>query len=290
MLHGWNEARNYFYSLAVVNGDGQNFKNADNDFDWMGRAWIAPFSFTGPGPLHDIELGASFWTGNRDNTLPPTAQTTQAGLTFFNTGSFSTTPAGATAAETVQLRQNGRMNAFAGELNAPVAHKYGVRGEFVWKHSPLSEEMVGGNGAATMNLGGADLRGYSAYGEVWAWVLGDDTIIGDQQGLEPYLRYGGFKVRPPQDGVMLALRYEHLDESLSESSTAMMLALGNKAVGKTVVDSGELGVNYWHSKRFRATFNYVLNHFDRGAGASATLKGFASAWEQELLFRLAVAL
>jgi hypothetical protein len=43
------------------------------------------------------------------------------------------------AAETLQLRQVGRMNSFAGEVNAPVNHRYGVRGELVWKHSPLSE-------------------------------------------------------------------------------------------------------------------------------------------------------
>lgn len=290
MLYGFNEEKNFHYSLALVNGDGQNFKNADNDFDWMGRAWVAPFSFIGPGPLHDVEIGGSFWTGNRNNTLPPTAQTTQGGFTFFNTASFSTTPAGTTTAETVQLRQVGRMNAFAFELNAPVAHKWGVRGELVWKHSPLSEEMINSSGASTMNLAGAELRGYSAYGEAWVWLLGDDTIIGDQQGLEPFLRYTTFKVRPVQDGLMLAARYEHLDENLTEDAPPPMLSPANKAVGKTVVDVGELGINYWHSKRFRATFNYVLNHFDRGADASATLKGFASSWEQEFLFRMAVAL
>ena len=290
MLHGYNEEKNFYYSVAVVNGDGQNFKNADNEFDWMGRAWVAPFSFAGKGPLHDIEIGGSLWSGDRHNTLPPTAQTTQGGLTFFNTSSFSTTPAGATAAETVQLRQVGRMNAFAAEINAPVDHKYGVRGEFVWKHSPLAQEVIGGNGASTMNLGGADLRGYSAYGEAWYWLLGDDTIIGDQQGVEPFLRYSTFKVRPVQDGVMLAVRYEHLDENLTADDNTPTLTPGNKAVGKTIVDSGELGVNYWHSKRFRATFNYVVNHFGQGSDASATLMGFASPWEQEFLFRLAVAL
>ena len=62
------------------------------------------------------------------------------------------------------------------------------------------------------------------------------------------------------------------------------------ALGKTIVDSGELGVNYWHSKRFRATFNYVVNHFGRGATPTAPLKSLTSPWEQEFLFRLAVAL
>jgi hypothetical protein len=62
------------------------------------------------------------------------------------------------------------------------------------------------------------------------------------------------------------------------------------ALGKTIVDSGELGVNYWHSKRFRATFNYVVNHFGQGSDANGTLTALTSPWEQEFLFRLAVAL
>ena len=53
----------------------------------------------------------------------------------------------------MQLRQVGRMNAAAGEINAPIDHKYGVRGEFVWRHSPLSEETIASSGASTMDLG-----------------------------------------------------------------------------------------------------------------------------------------
>jgi len=246
---------------------------------------VAPFSLPGEGPLHDVTIGASFWTGNRSNTLPLATQTTQGGFAFLNMSSFTAT-SGATTT-TYQLRQVGRLNSFAVELNAPIAHKYGLRGELVWRHSPLAEETIGSNGSGMLQAGvaGADLRGSSFYGEVFAWLLGDDKIIGDQQGLEPFMRYGKFGVTPVRDGVMLALRYEHLDETLSSPNTK-----GSQAVGRTVVDSGELGVNYWHSKRFRLTFNYVVNHFGRGDDATALLKGLTSPWERELLFRLAIAL
>ena len=72
----------------------------------MGRAWVAPFSFSGPGPLHDVEIGGSLWTGDRANTLAPTSQTTQAGFTFLNFGQFTTTYNG-TANTAMQLRQVG---------------------------------------------------------------------------------------------------------------------------------------------------------------------------------------
>jgi phosphate-selective porin len=289
MLHGFNEDRNFYYSIGAFNGDGQNFKNADNHFDLMGRAWVAPLSFVGNELLHDVEIGASFWTGERSNTLAPPAQTTQGGFTFFNTAAFTATPTGATAAESIQLRQVGRLNAFAGELNVPIAHKLGVRGELVWKHSPLSEENIASNGTGTI-LGGADLRGYSYYGEGWIWVLGDDRIIGDQQGLGAYTRYKKFGVRPIQDGLMVAARYEHLEENLTEDTISAALNLGNKAIGQTKVDSAEVGINYWHSKRFRATFNYVLNHFGGTAPFITNAMTFPSRYEHELLFRLAVAL
>lgn len=285
MVHGFNDERFFYYSIGTFNGDGQNFKNADSHFDWMGRAWFAPLALAGAGPLHDVEIGASFWTGERANTLAPAAQNTQAGFTFFNTAAFSATPTGATSAQSIQLRQNGRLNAFAIEVNAPVAHKYGLRGEFVWRHSPLSEEMIASNGTGTV-LGGADLKGYSLYGQAWVWLLGDDRIIGDQQAVGGFSRYAKFGVRRIQNGLVLLLRYEHLDETLTEDPTAAALNLGNKSVGRTKVDSGELGINYWHSRRYRATFNYVVNHF---GGNAPFITGLPSAYEQEILFRLAVA-
>ena len=88
MLHGFNDERNFYYSLGVFNGDGQNFKNADDrlrrDGAGLGRAVVVQ----GEGPLHDVEIGGSFWTGNRGNTLAPANQTTQGGFTFLNFAQF----------------------------------------------------------------------------------------------------------------------------------------------------------------------------------------------------------
>jgi hypothetical protein len=287
MVHGFNDQRNYYYSVGVFNGDGQNFKNADDQADWMGRAWIAPFSFVGEGPLHDVEIGGSFWTGDRSNTLAPTSQTTQGGFTFWSNAAFNYTPMGG-AAESIQLRQVGRLKAYAGEINAPIDHKYGVRGEFIWKDSPLSADNVASSGTGTI-IGGADLKGYSMYGEAWFWLLGDDRILGDQQGLEPFSRYRKFGVKPVQNGLMVAFRYEHLDEDLTADADVNGLGgvLGVANGTKTKVDAYELGLNYWRSKRFRATVNGVLNHF---GGDTALIRGLASKNEQELLFRLAIAL
>jgi len=89
---------------------------------------------------------------------------------------------------------------------------------------------------------------------------------------------------------MVAARFEYLNEDVTEDADTAALMLGSSAVGKTKLTSYELGANYWRSKRFRASFNYVLNHFDRSAGATPFLAALPSANEQEFLFRLAVAL
>jgi phosphate-selective porin len=282
MLHGYNDAKNFHYSAGYFNGDGQNFRNPDTNFDFMARAWVAPASFIGEGPLHDITVGGSYWTGNRSNTLPLPNQTTQGGFTFLSFSQFNQ----GMPAVAEQFRQVGRQYSAAGELNAPIDHKFGARYEIVWKHNPLSIDTIASNGAGTIQ-GGADLRGYSMYGQLWFWVLGDDRIIGDQQGLEPFPRYKKFGVKPPQQGVMLTTRLEYLNEKLDLDPNVAAMMLSSSAIGTTKVTSWELGVNYWRSKRFRATFNYVLNHF---GGDTPLIKGLKSKNEQEFLFRLGIAL
>ena len=285
MLHGFNGAKNFHYSVGVFNGDGQNFRNADQRFDTIGRAWVAPLSFMGPGPLADVTVGGSFWTGDRNNTLAPANQSTMAGFTFLSFAPTNLTVNGM-ANTPVQLRQVGRMKAFAGELNAPIAHKFGLRGEFVWKRNPLSEESIAANGTGTI-LGGANLKGWSSYGELWFWALGDDRIIGDQQAIGALPGFKKFGVKPVQDGVMLALRFEYLNEDVTEEADAAALMLGNRAVGKTKVLSLQAGVNYWHSKRFRASFNYGFNRF---TGTTPQITSLANPNVHEFLMRLAVAL
>jgi len=169
----------------------------------------------------------------------------------------------------------------------PVDHRYGVRGELVWRHSSYQEANVS-SPASPKFLTPADLRGWSAYGEAWLWLIGDDTIIGDQQGLEPFPRYGHFGVRPPRRGLMVAFRYERLEEALSQpAGSPELVGLPNPAQGQTKLSVYELGINAWLSKRYRFTFNYLLNRF---GGDTPYLRSLTSMTEQEFLFRFGIAL
>jgi hypothetical protein len=299
MLHGTNDARNYYYSASILNGDGQNFKNLDNSFDVMARAWVAPASFLGEGPLHDITVGGSYWTGNRNFANPLANQTTPGGFKIFDASLPKL------GMDTATLNQQGRQHTYAFEVNAPIAHKFGVRWEFVHKNQPLSA--IDTTMGPTSIAAGLHLKGWSQYFEAWGWVFGDDRIIGEP-GMQMPTRYKKFGVKPPQHGLMIAARLEFLDETLSADDAGGpvgLLTVKPNSYGKTKVTSFTLGANYWISKRFRLSGNWTLNDFGGdtnyvtcpasmmpdSCGGAKGLKGLGNAkTEQEFAFRFAIAL
>jgi hypothetical protein len=289
MLHGILPDKVAYYSLAVLNGDGQNFKNVDSKFDFMGRAWVAPFALAGEKSLEDIAVGGSVWLGDRgDNGLRVASQTTQGGFAFLDNAWKLAPATGSPAGQSVELHQHGSLQAFAFELNAPIAHKYGVRFETIYKKQDLAvTDAVSAAGGTFKSLTGGQLDGWGTYGEAWIWLVGDDTIL-PPGGLQLPTRLKKFETKAPRDGVMVAARIDHLDENIALDQGLSV----DKVSGKRRVTAYELGVNYWYSKRFRATFNYVLNHFDQDDKAfndvRAKLGGHSD--EHEFLFRLAVAL
>jgi hypothetical protein len=285
MLHGTNPERNYYYSAAVLNGDGQNFRNLDNSFDLMARAWISPTSFMGEGPLHDITVGGSYWTGNRTFANPLANQSTAGGFKILDA---SLPKLGMDAAS---LNQQGRHHHWALEVNAPIDHRFGVRWELVHKDQPLSA--IDTTMGPTSIAAGLHLKGWSTYGEAWAWVMGDDRIIGEP-GMQLPTRLKKFGAKAPQHGLMVAARLEMLDEKLTaDDPTGVIgtLAAPPAGVGETKLTSFTLGANYWISKRFRFTGNWTLNHFGGDTSYVTGAKTLGNAKnEQEFSFRLAIAL
>ena len=285
MVHGLPLAnKSVYYSLGVFNGDGLNFRNVDENLDFIGRAWVAPFAFANVEGLNAITVGGSVWAGKRGASgLALAAQTTQGGFRFGDPR--WTLPDAKTPAE---LHQLGNLKAYAFELNIPVAHRFGFRFEYVRKQQALAEDDISATAAGKLTtLGSAQLDGWSAYGEAWGWVLGDDRIIGDP-GLQMPTRLRKFKVATPRHGLMLAARLDNLKQTITTDTPA----LKDPSVGTIHVVSPELGVNYWYTKRFRATFNYGLNLLkgDTGTIKRAITRNGESAAEHEFMIRLGVAL
>ena len=293
MVNGLLADKAVYYSLGVFNGDSQNFRNVDNYADVMGRAWVAPLRLAHVAALDAAEVGGSFWAGPRGgNGSILNTFSTQGGFNFTSSkGSFGM------AATPFELHQHGTLTEYAIEADIPIMHKYGLRFEYVNKQQDLDLDDATKAASGTLVINGhAKLDGWSMYGEAWVWVVGDDTIIG-APGLQLPPRYKKFGVKPPVHGVMIAARLERLDMNIT-STDAMPNAFGIGSVGtnasnsETAITSAELGVNYWYSKRFRATFNYVYNLLDGNTAQykKAKTTNGGNDDEHELLFRLAVAL
>jgi phosphate-selective porin OprO/OprP len=293
MIHGYDRGGRFLYSYGVFDGDGPGRLNLDHQFDSIGRAWLAPFAFAsggegeaGGGPLRNLAVGGSFWLGDRENTLPLAAQTTQGGEPFADYSSYTATPTGTNGLRTVQLRQVGLLRAIAGEIDVPVRHRFDARAEVVWRHSPLSEVDVTDPNARVI-LGGANLIAWAGYAQLSFWLMGDDRVIGERAGVEPFVPRLRTPVWRPARGLMIALRGERVIEHLSYESDAASRGLVDPTVGATRVTSLQVGVNYWESRRFRATVNYAFYHFD---GDTLYVQQLASPNAHEIAFRLAVAL
>lgn len=281
MVQGRDWARRFGGALGLGSGDGLG--TFAGHVDVMARAWIAPFAFVGPEELRAIHVGASVWTGDRDNRLPLATQTTQSGFAFMHprwNWNFlgGDIPMG--------LFQDGRQNTVAGELSLPFFDKVGFRSEVIWKRQELSVVQVPRPFMpAAVSVGGAMLRGWSTYGELWWWAVGDARIAGisaGRQGAQPFL--GSYPTRDvPRQGLMFAVRLEYLTETLTEDARATAAMTSIPVLGRTGVTSFGAVASYWQTRNFRATLSYTLNQF---SGTSPTISGLRDTREHEVILRL----
>jgi hypothetical protein len=282
MLHGSDERRRFYYSAGLFNGEGANFRNIDNQFDLIGRGFVAPLGLLNVERLRDITIGGSFWRGRHLNGLALASQSTSGGFRFFNP---RWTTGRGTEPTSVELHQHGRMFAYAAELDAPLSRRFGLRGEYISKHQQLSEDDIGLAGSGTLqSLGNATLDSVGAYGEAWFWVVGDSDLL-PRPGMELPVRLVSVVDGVAADGLMLAARFEFLKEDLRSDNPA----IADPNTATTRVLSGALGANYWYSKRFRFSANYVLNLF-RGTSENIRVVIAATPIVHEFLLRLAIAL
>ena len=284
MVHGTNPTRNFYYSAAVLNGEGPAVTGASGHVDVMARAWVAPFSFRAPGFLRDVTLGGSAWTGERSGEVALQAQSTQGGYVFLTPILWWMSG----RMEPLALRQQGRVEAGALELNAPFAHRFGARFEWIAKRQPLAAFDTS-NPTRPSIAGGASLSGWAGYAEIWGWVLGSDRLLGAvaAPGLELPVRYSDLRDANARGGLMLSARVDHIEEALAANANATAAGVGIGSVGQTRLTAFTLGGSYWYTRRVRLMVNYVVNRFD---GVTPWLNGLGGKKEQEVLGRLALAL
>jgi hypothetical protein len=269
----------FYYSGGVFNGDGPDFRNFDNQVDAIGRGTVAPFAGH-EGPFRRLSLGGSGWFGRHVLGPPFPTQATAGGVPFLNPA-WTT---GQQPARTYELRENGYLVAFAGELSLPLGPRFGLRGEGVFKQQQLAESEVVTGTTPVSAAGNATLTGISGYGEMWFWLAGDERML-PAPGLQLPARTDKRYRRAFDDGLMLALRGEFIKEDLTTSQPT----LGDPTRATTRVISGTAGANYWRGAFARISLNYVVNLW---SGTSETIKALHAqeVLEHELLVRFAISL
>jgi hypothetical protein len=278
MLHGLLGNGVLYYSGGVFNGDGPDFRNFDNQPDAIGRVVVSPFA-GGNGAFRRLALGGSGWFGR--HILGPAfpVQATPGGQRFLAPTWTTGQPA-----RTLELRENGNVAAFGGELTIPFGTRFGLRGEAIYKQQQLAEVDASMANAPVTVLGSANLKGLSSYGEMWLWLAGDERML-PAPGLQLPNRIERRYRRAFEDGLMLAVRGEFIKEDLTTNQPT----LGDPTRATTRVVSGTAGANYWRGSFARFSINYVLNVW---SGTSETVKALRAQgmFEHELLLRFATSL
>jgi len=278
MVHGLLGDGLFYYSGGAFNGDGPDFRNFDNQIDAIGRATVSPFA-GGDGIFRRLTLGGSAWYGR--HVLGPvfSPSSTAGGVIFLNP--TWTTGQNATAFE---LRENGYIAAFAGELSIPFGKHIGLRGEGLFKQQQLAEAQVVTGNAPINAQGNATLTERAGYGELWIWLAGDERML-PAPGLELPNRVDRRYRQAFDDGLQLALRGEYVQDDLTTSQAT----LGDPTRATTRVISGVVGANYWRGSFARISINYVVNMW---SGTSETIKVLRAdgLLEHELMLRFAISL
>ena len=288
MFHSADPDGRFYCSLAVLNGEGPSVSGVDAHVDVMGRAFVAPFAFHDSDALREVTVGASLWTGDHANGPVFAPQATPGGYAFLDASLWWMS--GATSP--FELREHGRVNAVGLELDAPFAHRFGLRFEWFAKRQPLQALDVT-DPAAPGSAGSLTLSGWSTYGEVWGWVLGDERMLGAPAapGLELPPRLRDFSGSSIDDGrrvgTALAARVDYVDEPLSLGADAASAGWGVASVGTTKLTAVTVGASGWYTRRARLTLEYVYNRLD---GSTPYLNGLDAKTEQELFLRTTLAL
>jgi hypothetical protein len=282
MVHGTNPARNFYYSAALLNGEGPNVNGFSGQVDVMARAWVAPFSFRGPKRFGRVTVGGSAWTGSRSD-VPFDGQSTEGGYVFLTPALWWMSG----SMEPLGMRQQGRLVAGAFEVNAPITHRIGARFELIGKQQSLAAFDI--SRSTPTIVGNMTLSGWAGYAEIWGWVLGSDRLLGSvaAPGLQLPLRYSDLEDGRPRNGLMLSARVDRIDETMTPDGQAMINGVGIGSAGTTRLTAYSVSGSYWFTRRARLMVSYVYNSFD---GVTPWLNGLGGTQEQEVLGRLALAL
>jgi phosphate-selective porin len=250
MFWGESPDRLFYYTGGIFNGDGPNRPNADNRFDFAGRAILRPLANATTTFTKWAEVGVSVHAGSRDQTtvgydMP--SLTTSQGYAFWRptyTDSYG---------RLIHILPSEDQKAFGADLYVPIG-KLDVTGEFIYADYHTREAVDGLQLSPFTERLGA-LSGWGYYAQVDYWIVGDHEILGNPSYGRPIHVDLAKPQRPPQHGLQVAARIDQLGLTYKGSSRGGVDD-AKTPTGDVNVTSVTLGVSYWATRHLRVSVNY----------------------------------
>ncbi|MBK6517410.1 MAG: hypothetical protein IPG04_25675 [Polyangiaceae bacterium] len=256
----------FTYELAVVGGDGQNRATVDVAPDFVGRLLVAPFkSFK---LVKDVRIGVSARHGQRDpeavgyDVVP---MSTNQGFVMW-----SSTYKNADGKVT-HIIPSGAQNIIGGEVYLPIG-PVDLAAEAYYAAYHTREGLDGFQLTNTERLG--TLSGVGMTSWLTWWAFGDQrigTTIGRQKPAKLNLKKKadlkrGLEVTALFSAIIAGYDGNSRGGADDEKTPA---SSGNPATDIDIFQFGA-GLNYWHTKSVRLSFNYST-YFTPGSGSAENL-------------------
>jgi phosphate-selective porin len=265
----WGESPNrvFYYTVALLNGDGPNRVNVDSRYEVAGRVVVRPFAASTTSPTKWAQIGFSARESSADPShvgydLP--ALTTQDGFAFWKPTYKDS------SGRLIHIIPSSAQWGLAGDVFLPIQN-FDFTGEFLYVVDNTREAVDGYQLSPFTERAGA-LKGYGWYAQAGYWLLGNHDIIGYPSYGRPIHVDLKTPQNPPQQGVQVLAKFEQLHLDYNGNSRGG--ALDSKTPqGAIIVDDVEVGLNYWATRHLRVGVNYTLYVFPDSAPVSATTAG-----------------
>ena len=266
MVWGSMPGERVHYALGVFNGDGQNRTNPDNRYDAIGRALVKPLHGIVSGPLAQAHVGASFRYGSRDPnyvSYDATTLTTTGNYAFWS-------PVYQSSKGYTHVIPSSTQLGLAGELRVPFS-LFSLTSEVVWVDYRTREAVEGYEATNTERAG--QIRGYSYYVQLSAWLFGPRDVIGNRlTNPPPHVDFDAPATINTAQALQAIVRWEQLHLSY-DSASRHGVADAKNIDGDIKVNVLSAIATWWATRHVRLSAQYGLNMFPGSEPVKASSAG-----------------
>lgn len=246
------------YEVGLFGGDGQNRPQVDRRFDFMGRVFVRPLAQS-RGPLAKAQVGLSARHGDRD---PKGVDYDYAQITSAQSYALWDPTYRDSQKRLVHILPSGAQDAIGGELRLPIS-RLDIRGEAYYVSNNTREAIDGYQLTNTERLG--QLRGVGWYAQVGYWPAGDAFVNGDPGITRPRSTDLDKPIERPKMGfevlaIVAGVNATYDGASRGGPADAKTPGSAKNPADRITVYQYGVGMNYWATRFFRTTLNYMFYH------------------------------